>query len=81
VKDTQNVTLSIPKSLLQKLKIYAASHNKSMSAVMTELVEATVTKDQEYEQLKRRFLARLEKPPGIGTGGKITWTRDELYER
>jgi len=34
----------------------------------------------ERERAKRSLLARLKKPPDLGTYGKITWTRDEIYE-
>jgi len=75
------VTLSLPKPLLRKFRVYAAERNQSMSSLLAEEIRKLVTKDEEYEKAKRRFLARLKNPPGLGTGGKITWTRDELYER
>jgi len=82
VKDHQNVTLSLPKPLLQRFKVYAAKRNKSMSALMTEAIHNLVPfSDEEREKSRRRMLARLANPPNLGTGGKITWTRDELHER
>jgi len=34
-----------------------------------------------YERARRRALRDLRRPRDLGTGGKITWTRDELHER
>lgn len=79
--ETSNVTLSLPKPLLQKLKVYAARQEKSMSRVMTELLEKAVGQDDEYEKARKRMLARMKSAPLTGWDGKITWTRDELYER
>jgi hypothetical protein len=82
MKDHQNVTLSLPKPLLQRFKVYAARSNKSMSALLTEAIQKMVPfSDEEREKAKRRLLASLANPPDLGTGGKITWTRDELHER
>jgi len=81
VTEHQNVTLSLPKPLLRKFRVYAAERNQKMSSLLAEEIRKLVTKDEEYEKAKRRFLARLKNPPALGTGGKITWTRDELYER
>ena len=82
VKDHQNVTLRLPKPLLQRFRVYAAQRNKSMSALLTEAIHKMVPLDEEArEKAKRRLLASLANPPNLGTGGRITWTRDELHER
>jgi len=81
VKEHQNVTLSLPKPLLRKFRVYAAERNQSMSSLLAEAIRKMVVQEDEYEKAKRRFLARLGNPQNLGTGGKITWTREELYER
>jgi hypothetical protein len=48
---------------------------------MTEALRALVDKELEREKDMREFLERVRNAPDRGTGGKITWTRDELHER
>jgi len=81
VKTHQNVTLSLPQSLLRKLRVYAASRNQSMTSLMAEAIRTLVDRDQETARANRRFLARIQDAPDLGTQGKITWTRDEMHER
>jgi hypothetical protein len=81
VKAHQNVTLSLPQTLLQRLRIYAASSNQSMTNLMTEAIRALIEQDGQNAQAKRRFLERIRNAPDRGTCGKIVWTRDELHER
>jgi hypothetical protein len=48
------------------------------------MVEAIVRMmDQESERVKanQRIIARMESAADLGTGGVITWTREELHER
>ncbi len=37
--------------------------------------------DADYQEKKKRFLARMEKGFDLGTNGVIAWTRDEIHER
>jgi hypothetical protein len=83
---SQNVTLSLPVSLLRQFRIYAAEQNESMSSLAAEAIRKLVEKKAADEKAKReraaqRILARLENPPGRGVGDKITWTREEIHER
>jgi hypothetical protein len=64
--------------LLRKIKILAAREDTSISALMTELLEEQLKKDQNYEAAKRRGLARLRK--GYVLGFKRV-PRGELHER
>ena len=73
-----NITLKIDRELLREIKVLAAREDTSMSALMTELLEEKVKKDQNYEAAKRRGLARLHK--GYDLGFKPV-PRDELHER
>ena len=77
-----NVTFNLPDPLLRKFRVYAAEHNRSMNSIITDAINQIVDqKDDERERIKRRFLERLKNPSGRSATGKITWTRDELYER
>ena len=77
----KNVTLSLPEPLLRKFRVYAAEHNRSMSALMTEAIRGVTEQEADREKAKRRFLERARKAKDRGTGGEITWTRDELHDR
>jgi hypothetical protein len=37
--------------------------------------------DERNEFAKRRFLEGIRNAPDRGTGGRMTWTREELHER
>jgi hypothetical protein len=75
----KNVTLKIDSGLLREIKILAAREDTSISSLMTQLLEDRVKKDLDYEQAKRRALARIH------NARRLNWqkprSRDELYER
>ena len=80
----RNVTLSLPEPLLRRFRVYAAKRNQSMTAVMTIAIQReleTEGKDEEHEKARRRLIQRMEKGWNLGTGGKITWKREDLYDR
>ena len=77
----KNVTLSLPEPLVRRFKIYAATRQRSMTALMADALNAMLEHDAESEKAKRRFLERIEKAPDRGTKGRISWSREELHER
>ncbi|MGH9653875.1 MAG: hypothetical protein ACRD6B_10490 [Bryobacteraceae bacterium] len=79
---TRNVTLSLPEPLLNRFRVYAAKRNQSMTALAAEAIRNLL--DQEEDEIaaaNRRLLERMRNSPNRGTGGMITWTRDEIHER
>ena len=84
MKGHRNVTLSLPEPLLRRFRVYAAERNQSMTALMAEAIRQVLDQGEREEHAaaaKRRILERMRNPPGTGTGGRITWTREELHER
>jgi len=79
--DSQNITLTLPKALLRKFKRFAFEKEKSVSALLRELMEAALRDDDAYERAHRHWLEDMKQLRDLGTGGKRTWTRDELHER
>ena len=77
----RNVTLSLPETLLRRFRVYAASRNQSMSHLMSEAIEKMIDEEGERQAAARRLIEGMRNSPNRGTGGKITWTREELYER
>ncbi len=75
----RNVTLKLDTDLLREARIIAAEDGRSMSALLTERLEAAVRERKAYARARRRALARLRE------GFDLRWTpaksRDELHER
>ena len=81
VNDRKNVTLSLPEPLLRRFRVYAASREQSMTALMAEAIRSIMERDQQTAKAKERFLNRVRDAPDLGTRGVIRWSRDEMHER
>ena len=81
VGDSQNITLSLPRELLKRIKRLAADRDTSVSALMAETLTHLADADRRYSAARRRSLAAMDSASSLGTGGHPTWTRDELHER
>ena len=79
--DRQNVTLSLPKSLLRKAKVVAASREKSLSEFLRESLEEKVREANGYKRARERQLKLLKKGLDLGTEGHIKTTREGLHAR
>jgi len=74
----QNVTLSIPKSVLQKAKHIAIENNTSLSGLLSCYIEEIVKRDEQYKTACFHHISMLEKGIDLGTGGICSWKREEL---
>ena len=81
VADTQNVTLSLPRDLLKRVKRVAVERDTSISALLTEALTRLAGEDRRYSAARKRALAAMRSAPSLGTGGHPAWSRDELHER
>ncbi len=79
--EIQNVTLSLPRNLLQQVKVLAARRGTSISALLTTLITDAVRSDDQYGASSERALARLAQGYDFGTRGARPTTREELHER
>jgi metal-responsive CopG/Arc/MetJ family transcriptional regulator len=79
--ERQNVTLSLPKSLLRKAKAVAAEEDKSLSEFIRESLDEKIRKTTGYKEAMERQIKLMKKGFNMGTKGKITWTREDLHER
>jgi hypothetical protein len=79
--ERQNITLSIPKEVLLKIKLLAVKHQTSVSGLLTRSLENMVRQEDAYTIARQRHLERLEHGSDLGTGGQIMTRRDELHER
>ena len=74
----QNITLSLDRTILQKLKILAAQRNTSVSGMLTDELNQLIQKDEHYQRSKLAALQAIEQ--GYHLGGQPL-SRDELHER
>jgi hypothetical protein len=79
--ETQNITLSIPKETLLKVKLLAVKRQTSVSRFLTETLERIVQQEDAYAHARQRHLQRLEQSTDLGTYGQILTRREELHER
>ena len=79
--ERQNITLSLPKDTLLKVKLMAVKRQTSVSGLLTETLEKLVEQEDAYAHARRRHLQWLERSADLGTGGQISVGRDELHER
>jgi len=77
----QNVTLSLPKSLLKKAKAIASSKDKSLSQILKDSLEEKVREETGYKRAKEKHKKLLIKGFNLGTKGHFTVSREELHER
>jgi len=74
-----NITLKIDADLIREARILAAEEGRSISALLTDRLEAIVRERKAFDKARRRALARLRE------GLDLQWTppksRDELHER
>lgn len=79
--DYRNVTVSLPAELLREARHLAVDRGLSLSSFIAALLEEQVQSTRQYSAARERQLRLLEEGLPLGTGGQITWTRDELHER
>ncbi|MGQ0570719.1 MAG: DUF6364 family protein [Armatimonadota bacterium] len=74
-----NVTLKLEADLLREARVLAAEEGRSLSALLTDRLEALIRARKAFDRARRRALARLR------AGLDLRWTpprsRDELHER
>ena len=75
----QNVTISISRETVRKVRILAARRSTSISGLLAEEIEKLVGDEDLWERSERAALALLEH--GFHLGGRITASRDEWHER
>ena len=78
--ERQNVTLSLPKSLLKKAKVLAKKE-KSLSQIFKETIEEKVMEDSGYEKARERQLRLLRTGLHLGTHGRVSYSREDLHAR
>lgn len=76
---SQNVTLSLPDDLVRRAKVFAATRDTSMSALVGDLLAALVDTEGSYQQTWRAEEAFMTSGPLVVD--KQVASRDELHKR
>lgn len=79
--ERQNITLSLPRALVKKAKIVAATEEKSLSELLRQALEERVRESEGYARARIRQLRILKKGLVLGTEGKAPASREELHDR
>lgn len=77
----QNITLSISKDILKKVKHLAVEKNTSVSGLLSRHLEEIVARDDAYHRAKIDQIEIMAKGYDLIDRGKVSWTRDDLYDR
>ena len=75
----KNITITLPESVAEWLRIKAAENDRSVSTWLAELIEGIQRQEDEYDVAMKRYLAM--KPRTINWPDGRKPTRDELYDR
>ena len=79
--ERQNVTISVPKKLLEEARALAVLRQKSLSELLRESLEEKVRAAAGYKKAKKRQLNSLQDGFNLGTNGSIVIPREKLHER
>lgn len=79
--ERQNVTVSVPSTVVWQARVIAAERGTSISALLSGMLEEMVESKHGYRKAERRNLDRLREGLDLGTQGHYDATRDELHER
>ena len=75
----KNVTITLDEDVIRWAKVWAASHDTSVSRMLGAELNRKMLAEQHYERAKKRFLSRSPKP--LKSADTSYPTRDSLYER
>ena len=77
----QNITLSLPEEDLREARVLAARRGTSISQLLARMLRELVERETGYDVAKDHSLAVLREGMDLGTGGRVTWSRDDLHDR
>lgn len=76
------MTVALPRTLLRRVKVVAATRDTSISALLTSALEEIAGGDEERRRrAARRTVARAREGYDLGTQGRAPATRDQLHGR
>jgi hypothetical protein len=79
--ETQNITLSLPKNILRKVKLLAVERGTSISGLLTQVLEEMVDEETGYANARQRQIQWLARGFDLGLINGRPCRREELHER
>ena len=79
--ETQNITLSLPKKVLRKVKLLAVERGTSISGLLTQVLEEMVDEETGYANARQRQIQWLAQGFDLGLNNDRPCRREELHER
>lgn len=77
----RNLTLRLDYETIRRAKILAAVRGVSLSDVFAHALAVLERRSVEYDEARRHALQVMERGLDLGTGGRVTWSREDLYDR
>jgi hypothetical protein len=75
----KNVTITLDEDVVRWAKVWAASHDTSVSRMLGDELRKKMLAEQHYERAKKRFMSKSPKP--LKSANTSYPGRDSLYER
>ena len=79
--EKQNITLSLSKEVLRRVKVIAAEQDTSVTAIMEKLLSDYAAHHEGYRQAHQDHLELIKSGLDLGTEGVSNWTREDLHGR
>jgi hypothetical protein len=79
--ETQNITLSLPKNILRKVKLLAVERGTSVSGLLTQVLEEMADEETGYANARKRQIQWLARGFNLGLNDDRPCGREELHER
>ncbi len=77
----QNITVSLPSDLVREIRYLAMEQGVSLSKFVARLIEEHVEANSRYRAARGRQREILQAGLPLGTGGSVTWDRNQLHAR
>jgi plasmid stability protein len=77
---SRNITFSLPADLIRQVKVYAAEHDTSISALVRQLLEEKITAEEREREAVRQILEIARRGPSSPVD-PATISREEMHER
>ncbi|WP_159080128.1 DUF6364 family protein [Nocardia suismassiliense] len=77
----RNVTLQLDEEVITQAKVIAARQGTSVSALLAQQVRELAADAARYEAAKVQALQLMAEAAARGSGGRVTWSREDLYDR
>ncbi|CAM4426786.1 DUF6364 domain-containing protein [Nocardia ninae] len=75
----RNLTIQLDEEVITSAKVIAVQRGTSVSALVTQYLREIAQDAERYEYAKQQALQLMAEAEGHG--GRVTWTREELYDR